>query len=249
MTTPDDDTRRQPDRPRNYCGPARDLSELLAAFRLVYRTYRRTGRCPANDQWMHLSPFALLPGATTFVARHDGQVVSTITLYPDSPLGLPADQSFARAMRLLRAESPRAIELSLIGDRRSPRRGRLGYLETLVEMALAHAATIHQAEDVAAIMPVELGYLFRRRLGFEQAGRAKPWPTGTGPLHSLLRLAPERRPLAVSLGAETAAGDRYSPKPTEVASLLPIVDCAEDSDGRIRRYLSHLIGRRLAPAL
>lgn len=94
---------------------AQSLRELTEAFQLVYQKYVESGYMQAHQGRLRFSLQALLPTSTTFVARQDGRISSTLTFIRDSSCGLPLQKVFPAELALLRARGKRVIEGTLLG--------------------------------------------------------------------------------------------------------------------------------------
>ncbi len=91
----------------------RKKNELKQAFSLVYKEYASRGYIPKHyKSTLRLSLFNSLPTSTTFVAKEAGKVVATVTLIPDSPLGLPMDKIYKKELDILRKKGKRISEVS-----------------------------------------------------------------------------------------------------------------------------------------
>ena len=97
---------------------ARNPSDRLKAFRLVYNAYLRAGLGEANRYEMRVTPYQLQPTSQIFVARIRNEVVSTVTLVGDSDLGLPMESMFGDEVAALRRSGRRVAEVSCLADRR-----------------------------------------------------------------------------------------------------------------------------------
>ena len=88
--------------------------ELKAAARLVYREYCRRGYVPPHDEGLRLTIFHAIPDTVMFLAVHQILgVIGTVTLIPDSPLGLPMDDVYGPELADLRARGHRLAEASM----------------------------------------------------------------------------------------------------------------------------------------
>jgi hypothetical protein len=101
---------------------ASTLGERAGAFQLVYQSYLRTGLGTPNLYRMRVTPHQLCDSSQIFVGLHDGQVVSTVTLVADGPMGLPMEDMFSQEVEDFRAEGRRVAEVSCLADRRQDSR-------------------------------------------------------------------------------------------------------------------------------
>jgi hypothetical protein len=91
---------------------ARTRAELESVYRIVYTEYLKQGYIHPNDVEMHYSLHNLLPSTTTFVALADDQVITTATVIPDSPLGIPMDELYKKEVDTLRGQ--KICEISML---------------------------------------------------------------------------------------------------------------------------------------
>ncbi|MBI6919178.1 GNAT family N-acetyltransferase [Pseudomonas monteilii] len=94
--------------------PVQNLYELEQALRLVNDSYARRGIATVCRAGMRFSPFHLLPGTTTFVALKGDQVVGTVSLIEDSPLGLPLEDVHVNEAVLQRLGGGRLAEVGTL---------------------------------------------------------------------------------------------------------------------------------------
>jgi hypothetical protein len=99
-------------------------SDQRAALRLKREVYARKGLLPrssdscADDQLPH-------PGAAVFVAVHGGEVVGTVTIYPDSAAGLPMDDVHQLEVRQMRCRFATIAEVGGLAIAQKARQSRI----------------------------------------------------------------------------------------------------------------------------
>ncbi len=93
--------------------------ELIAAARLVHHEYAKRGYVtPDNSSSeIKLSLFNALPQTTTFIALFEDEIIGTVTLIPDSPLGVPMDSIYRDELDGLRRQGRRLAEVSMLAVR------------------------------------------------------------------------------------------------------------------------------------
>jgi hypothetical protein len=103
----------------------RTVDELKTAARLVYDEYLKLGYIHPNTNQMKVALWQLLP-ATVSVAAFDqqGRMLSTMTVIPDSPLGLPMDKLFKQELDNLRLDGRTLAEISMFASARIDSDGR-----------------------------------------------------------------------------------------------------------------------------
>lgn len=91
----------------------RTREELEQGFSLVYKEYASRGYIPKHyKSKLKLSLYNALPSTTTFITKKDNQVIATVTLIPDSPMGLPMDKIYKKECDSLREKGRSIAEVS-----------------------------------------------------------------------------------------------------------------------------------------
>jgi hypothetical protein len=169
-------------------GPARRVEvkvaatrdELEQAFRLLAHKYQARGYEVPGPKPFRFTPYHVLPGTTTFVARHDAAVVATLSLVPDTPiLGLPLEGVYGPEVARLRREGRRVGELTcLAGQDLSPVEF-LRVFTALLRLALQHHVRHGGDSWVITIHPRHATY-YRKVLGFVPLGPRRSYPAVQG---------------------------------------------------------------------
>lgn len=73
---------------------ARSREELESAFSLLHQSYVRAGFMKPHESGLRLSKFHALPSTSTLIATWKGQVVGTVSVLRNSPMGFPLDAIF-----------------------------------------------------------------------------------------------------------------------------------------------------------
>jgi hypothetical protein len=96
---------------------ASERAEWEEAYRLVAQSYRSRGYELATAKGLRFTPFHALPDTTTFVAKHDGHVVATLSLVLDNTLlGLPMECIYGPEIHDLRLQGRRIGEATSLAD-------------------------------------------------------------------------------------------------------------------------------------
>jgi len=82
------------------------------AYKLLYNIYLKSGLAKKNDSGLWLSIYDALPDTTTLVAEDEkGQILGTLTLVFDSPIGLPSDNLYKAEIDELRLAKKQICEI------------------------------------------------------------------------------------------------------------------------------------------
>ena len=128
--------------------PAQSLEELRSAYRLVYESYLRSGYIRPNPVRMRFSYFNALPDVVTFVGMLKGEVVSTVSVIPDSPLMLPMDEIYHEEMQGLREQDRVVAEVTMLADRRAAFRRTVSTVLRMMKLVFDHARSVLKANDL-----------------------------------------------------------------------------------------------------
>lgn len=161
---------------------ARNRGELEQAFSLVYKEYACKGYISRHyKSRLRLSFFNALPSTSTFVAKQGNRVVATVTLIPDSPLGIPMDKIYKERLDGLRKKKRRVAEVSqlAIDSKLFPKNwfsmfnfSKLMFIFRLFKLVLDHALYVDKLTDLCIAVNPRHQYLYKF-LGFEMLGGLK----------------------------------------------------------------------------
>lgn len=90
--------------------------ELEQAYKLVHDVYAEKGYIEPQPHGLHLKLSNALPTTTTFVGKLGDRVVTTLTLFLDSPLGLPLDELYKTEADALRSQKNRLSEVGSLAS-------------------------------------------------------------------------------------------------------------------------------------
>ena len=156
-------------------GLARSRSELTDAFRLVFDSYYDAGLVTQKPSGIRLTPHHLMPTSEVLVAKLDGTVTSTLSMFGDGYLGLPMETMYPEQIDSLRDRGLRLAEIGCLADRRnSPVR----FIDTFVQLGrlLAQICDVRGIDALVAVMHPKHARLYQRVMGFRQIGDLSQCP-------------------------------------------------------------------------
>ncbi len=183
------------DEPVERFGPFGEFSLELAAtpeqrlicWRLVHEEYRAKGYARDDETGLRYSEHDALPGTGTFLIRKGEAPIGTISVFPDSPLGLPADDLYRDEIAGLRAQGRTVAEIGRLavaahyaGDRK--------VLMEMVEIPCLYARSVLKATDVVITVNPAHRSFYERMMLFEALGGEKAFDSVCGALAVLLRM-------------------------------------------------------------
>jgi hypothetical protein len=100
---------------------ARCFRDRREALSLIHSAHVRAGLPSRSENALRVTRHQLLPRSRIFVAKSDGRVVSTLSLVPDNPMGLPLDEQCRVHVDQFRARGLCLAEVGSFADRRQER--------------------------------------------------------------------------------------------------------------------------------
>jgi hypothetical protein len=154
-------------------------AERRDAFELVYSAYRRAGLCAENPFGLRFTPYQVLPSTDIFIAKFQGEVISTLSLVRDGELGLPLEDIYGEEVASRRAAGVKLAEVSCLADRReSPRR----FFDLFCDMSrlMAQVARTQGVDELLVAVHPRHAAIYGRYMAFEPMGDRRDYPTVCG---------------------------------------------------------------------
>ena len=155
---------------------ARTIAELEAAFRLVHDAYVRERLSNINPSGMRVTPYHLIPTTEVFVAKSRADVIATMSLIADSPLGLPMESIYAQEIGDCRKSGFNIAEISCLADRRADLRRSFPVVLQLMRL-VGQCARHRGIDQLLVTCHPRHAKLYRRLMAFQQVGSEKAYPT------------------------------------------------------------------------
>lgn len=125
------------------------------------------------------------PNRITLTAANKGDVVGTLTIGLDSPIGLMADQIFKEELDAHRARGAKLCEFTKLAFDPSVR--SKASLANLFHLAVIYARDIHACTDIVIEVNPRHRRFYQQMLGFQKEGDVKTNPRVNAPAY-LLRI-------------------------------------------------------------
>ncbi len=153
---------------RIYVAATKELREK--AFRLIYEVYSRSGYRLRirHESGLWCTIHQLHPGTVIFLAQREETPVGSVTVIPDTGLGLPTDRIFPEPLADLRRAGRRLCEVSSFAVTEEPSGSPLQL--TLHLYRLAHLTSLHlmNRTDIVASVMAHHGKFYSRFLLFDE---------------------------------------------------------------------------------
>jgi hypothetical protein len=157
--------------------PSASRDELEHAFRLVYLSFLQREYIEENRSLLRFSIFNAFPETVTFVADLRGEIIATVTLVPDTPVGLPMDEIYHHEVQELRDQGRKLAEVTMLADRRHEIRRALPVVMMLMKRVFDYATLLLKANDLCITINPRHETYYRRFLLFDGLGGLKNYPS------------------------------------------------------------------------
>jgi hypothetical protein len=156
---------------------ASERDEWEEAYALVAQNYRSRGYEPADAKGLRFTAFHALPDTTTFVAKHAGHVVATLSLVVDNTLlGLPMECIYGPEIHALRDQGRRLGEVTSLADHSLGVREFLQVFVSMIKL-MVHYHTSHGGDCcVISVNPRHRSF-YSKVIGFTSLGPCRSYPS------------------------------------------------------------------------
>ncbi len=145
---------------------AETKAELESAFHLTHQIYVQNGYMNPCPSGLRFNFFNAMPYSQTFIANANDQTIMTMSLFPDSPLGMPADCMFQEKINEYRLQGRYLAEIganvSTINNQKA--------LMHLIKIMHSYARDYLKIDDFVITVPPKHKNFYIHVLGFELFG-------------------------------------------------------------------------------
>jgi hypothetical protein len=198
-------------------GLAVTTADFAGAFRLVHDQYVARGYIRPDPSGRRIGRHHALPSTRVFVGRADGRVVATVSLIPDSPLGLPSDEVYREELAPLRATGGLA-EVSALAIDDAYRDVGLSVVRSLVQMIAVYATEIADLRTLCIAVNPRHARFYETRLRFDRFGGTRAYAAVNGAPAVGLRLDLRREIAAARRTDDPFAAGVLDPQRTAAAA-------------------------------
>ncbi len=145
-------------------------NEKQEAYRLIYNAYVANGLIKPNREGIYKLPHHDTKYAKIFIAKHDKEIVYTMTIIDDGPLGLPLGELYYEELEKLRNQKLKIAEAGSLA-------GKIESINTLHNLfARAFCYGLYNNYDcyLSTVHPKHQKY-YERFWGFVQIGEIKTY--------------------------------------------------------------------------
>jgi|GEM_PF-1153035 len=155
---------------------AETREELEKAYRIVHDSYLKEGYIDPHPSGMRISLFNCIAKTTTFISTMNGDVLSTMTLFPDSPLGLPIDSAYKEEINKLRNKGRYIAEVGCLASHPSYKSSSLNGPLHLNKITLNYAQEYLKADDLVIAIHPKHELFYEHIMLFDKIGDIVMYP-------------------------------------------------------------------------
>ena len=165
---------------------ANTLSELEDAYKLVHDVFVDSGYIDPHPLGLRVKIHNALPETTTFIAKFHQRIALTLTLYPDSQLGVPMDSAYKRDIDKLRGQGRTVAEVGALASNVVIRNHGISMIAN--KIIINYATEFLGIDDIIITVHPRRRWVYESILLFEKIGKVKEYEEVKGNPAVALRL-------------------------------------------------------------
>ena len=135
---------------------------------------------PPNSSGLRLTIFNAFPSTVTFVGVIHDEVIATVSVIPDTPVGLPMDEIYHDEVQALRDAGRRLMEVTMLADRRLSVSRSLAMVLALMKLVFDYATLSLKATDLCITVNPHHDKFYHEYLLFTPLGGLRAYPSVSG---------------------------------------------------------------------
>lgn len=171
---------------------ANSPKEFLTALKLVQDVYTREGYVNAEEASCscRILENHFFEKTTVFIGKKDDQIIFTVSLFPDSPYGLPMDQVYKQELHHLRRQGRVIGEVGCLATHPEFRDGSQNIPMHGNKIMFKYAMEHLKIDDLVITVHPKHAMVYKKILMFDELGKSeiKPHPKVNGNPAVALRL-------------------------------------------------------------
>jgi hypothetical protein len=155
---------------------ASEQQEWEQAYQLLAANYQARGYEAPSSKLVRFTPYHALPDTATFVAKHEGHVVATLSVVVDNTLlGLPSESIYAAEIAALRRQGRHLSEATSLADRDLSMREFIQVFVTLIRLAMQYGVRQGSETWLITVNPRHRQF-YCKAMGFQPLGPCRACP-------------------------------------------------------------------------
>lgn len=159
---------------------ATEKDELEQAYKLLHDVYLQEGYSDQQRDSLRLNVHQTHPHTVTFIGKKKEKVAITMTLYPDSILGLPMEKLYGRELNRLRSKGRRLGEVGALASDPSFRRMAATLPFFINKTMFLYAEQYLGLDDLVITVNPKHQAVYEHILLFKRFGKNKSYNTVKG---------------------------------------------------------------------
>ena len=147
-------------------------AERLKCWSLVHAEYLACGYASPQADPYRYSLHDGLPDTATFLAMAGERAAGTVSVFPDSPLGLPADEIFKPELDALRRDRRTPVEIGRLAIDKAHKNDR-ALLITLFDILSIYSRRLRRATDLVVTVNPSHAKFYEKMLLFARIGSTR----------------------------------------------------------------------------
>lgn len=174
---------------------AETKDELEGAYKLLHDCYVRMGLMSPDPSGLRCNIYSFLPETTTVIVKSGEDVVGSVTLIKDSPIGLPSDKDYLNENNLIRAQGHRIVEVSALAIDPKFRNTNHAISLLLMKFLYNYSSNYFDSSILICTVHPRAGSFYKALWGFQQNGEVVEYKFVGGALaiHLSMELSKTKR--------------------------------------------------------
>jgi len=150
---------------------AETQNELESAYRLIHDTYVKSGYMNPSPSGLRFGFFNAMPYTQTFLGKRNAETILTISLFPDSLLGLPLDKLYKKEIDTLRAKGRYVAEVGTLASVVNNQNA----IMHIIKLMYYCAKELLKIDDLVSTVHPKHKNFYKSILCFEEIGEIKSY--------------------------------------------------------------------------
>lgn len=147
--------------------------ELEAAFRLLHDCYSAKGLIHRQSHGLRCNLYSVMPYTTVIIAKRGEDILGTLSLIKDSPLGMPSDKIYKNENDFYRQEGAQLVEVSALAiDPKYRKTASSGQISLyLMKYLYEYCERYMGCDTLCAVVHPNTYDFYKGLLGFKKNGK------------------------------------------------------------------------------
>ncbi len=167
---------------------AATIEERKRIWTMVYQVYARSGYAKPDEGGLWYSKYDAIPNAYPLMVERDKELLASLTVLPDSEIGLAADILYKREIDALRQAGRHPCEIISMASKEKNLRHGAEIVKHIFKLGYLVASRILQCTDFLITVNPRHARFYERTLLMERLGKVREYGKVGGAPAVLMRL-------------------------------------------------------------